>query len=59
VPTLDPEAVLRAISHDKKARDGRVPFVLAPAIGTFRVVYDVPSADVRGALAALASVGSR
>jgi 3-dehydroquinate synthase len=59
VRTLDPEAVLRAISHDKKARDGRVPFVLAPAIGTFRVVYDVPSADVRGALAALASVGSR
>jgi 3-dehydroquinate synthase len=59
VRTLDPEAVLRAISHDKKARDGRVPFVLAPAIGTFRVVYDVPSADVRGALAALATVGSR
>jgi 3-dehydroquinate synthase len=57
--TLDPEAVLRAISHDKKARDGRVPFVLAPAIGTFRVVYDVPPADVRGALADLATVGSR
>jgi len=38
---VDAEAVLAAITHDKKARDGRVPFVLAPSIGAFRVVYDV------------------
>jgi 3-dehydroquinate synthase len=50
---VDAEAVLKAISHDKKARDGRVPFVLAPAIGSFRVVYDVSADDVRAALLAL------
>lgn len=52
-PAVDAEAVLKAIMHDKKARDGRVPFVLAPAIGAFRVVYDVAPEDVRGALAVL------
>jgi 3-dehydroquinate synthetase len=49
--------VLAAIAHDKKARDGRVPFVLAPSIGAFRVVYDVAPADVRAALATLAQEG--
>ena len=51
---VDTEAVLAAITHDKKARDGRVPFVLAPSIGAFRVVYDVSPADVRAALASIA-----
>src|SRR2546426_442628 len=32
---LDVEATLSAITRDKKARDGRVPFVLAPTIGEF------------------------
>jgi 3-dehydroquinate synthetase len=50
---VDADAVLSAISHDKKARDGRVPFVLAPSIGTFRVVYDVPPAEVRAALTSI------
>jgi 3-dehydroquinate synthase len=52
---VDPEAVLTAITHDKKARDGRVPFVLAPRLGDFRVVYDVPPAEVRAVLRALAA----
>jgi 3-dehydroquinate synthase len=52
-PSVDADAVLAAIAHDKKARDGRVPFVLAPSIGAFRVVYDVAPAQVRAALAAL------
>jgi len=52
-PAVDAEAVLAAITHDKKARDGRVPFVLAPSIGAFRVVYDVAPADVRAALASI------
>jgi 3-dehydroquinate synthase len=56
---VDAEAVLKAITHDKKARDGRVPFVLAPAIGAFRVVYDVASGDVREAVASLAAVEAR
>jgi 3-dehydroquinate synthase len=51
---LDVDAVLTAITHDKKARDGRVPFVLAPSLGAFRVVYDVPPAEVRAAVGELA-----
>lgn len=51
---VDADAVLAAMRRDKKARDGRVPFVLAPAIGSFRVVYDVGLAEVRAALAGLA-----
>jgi 3-dehydroquinate synthase len=50
---VDAAAVLDAITRDKKARDGRVPFVLAPAIGSFRVVYDIAAGDVRQAVAAL------
>jgi len=51
---VDTDAVLAAMTHDKKARDGRVPFVLAPSIGAFRVVYDVGPTDVRSALASIA-----
>ena len=47
---VDVEAVLAAMTRDKKARDGRVPFVLAPRLGEFRVVYDVAPADIRAAL---------
>jgi 3-dehydroquinate synthase len=52
---LDADAVLTAITHDKKARDGRVPFVLAPRLGDFRVVYDVPPGEVRAVLRDLAA----
>ena len=54
-PSIDVEPIVAAMSRDKKAKDGRVPFVLAPRIGTFRIVYDVPAADVRAAIASLAS----
>jgi 3-dehydroquinate synthase len=47
---VDAEAVLAAVARDKKARDGRVPFVLAPAIGSFRLVYDVSPDDIRAVL---------
>ena len=50
---VDVEAVLAAIARDKKARDGRVPFVLAPRIGAFRLVYDVSADDIRAVLGAL------
>ncbi|MBI4594450.1 MAG: 3-dehydroquinate synthase, partial [Candidatus Rokubacteria bacterium] len=50
---IDADAILAAIGRDKKARDGRVPFVLAPRIGAFRLVYDVPEADVRASLMTL------
>jgi 3-dehydroquinate synthase len=40
---VDPTTVIEAMSRDKKSRDGRVPFVLAPEIGSFRIVPDVPT----------------
>jgi 3-dehydroquinate synthase len=49
-----PNAVLEALARDKKARDGRVPFVLAPEIGSFRLVFDVPEAAVLDVLDRLA-----
>jgi 3-dehydroquinate synthase len=51
---IDIDPVLTAITRDKKARDGRVPFVLAPRLGDFRVVYDVPPAEIRAALGEIA-----
>ena len=59
VERIDTAALLAAIARDKKARDGRVPFVLAPAIGTFRVVPEVGADDVRAALDALTHVAGR
>lgn len=56
---IDVDAVLQSITHDKKSRDGRVPFVLAPSIGAFRVVYDVAAEQVRRAVAILARPETR
>lgn len=39
---VEPSLILDAIRRDKKARDGRVPFVLAPRIGAHRLVFDIP-----------------
>src|SRR6266849_7160841 len=47
---IDHAALLAAIGRDKKARDGTVPFVLAPRIGEFRLVFDVPPDALRGVL---------
>jgi len=49
-----PAAILEALGRDKKARDGKVPFVFAPEIGAFRLVFDVPYAAVRATLESLA-----
>ena len=46
-----PSLVVEALSRDKKARDGRVLFVLAPEIGAFRLVFDVPTPTILDALA--------
>ncbi len=51
-----PAAILEALGRDKKARDGRVPFVFAPEIGAFRLVFDVPPAAVLETLDELAGV---
>ena len=55
VSSLDasPSAIIEALGRDKKARDGRLPFVLAPEIGAFRLVFDVPATIVRETLEAL------
>jgi len=47
---VDPTTVLDALSRDKKRRDGHVSFVLAPEIGSFRIVPDVPREAVRHVL---------
>jgi len=49
-----PADVVQALGRDKKARDGRVPFVFAPEIGAFRLVFDVPPATVLATLEELA-----
>lgn len=50
-----PTAVVEALSRDKKARDGRIPFVLAPEIGRFQLVFDVPPAEILASLDQLAA----
>jgi 3-dehydroquinate synthase len=51
---IDVDAVLAAMTRDKKSRDGQVPFVLAPEIGTFKVTYGIERDDVRAAVEGLA-----
>lgn len=46
-----PQMIVQAIGRDKKARDGKVPFVLAPRIGEFRLVFDIPADLVSQVLA--------
>jgi len=38
-----PRELWAALRHDKKARDGRVPFVLLKALGRAEVCFDVPA----------------
>jgi 3-dehydroquinate synthase len=39
---VEPAAAVEALSRDKKSRDGRISFVFAPDIGSFRLLSDVP-----------------
>jgi 3-dehydroquinate synthase len=54
VADLDAGDVLDAISHDKKARAGRVPFVLPVAVGRVQIHDDIEPAEVRRALRVMA-----
>lgn len=47
-------ALLEAVSHDKKARAGRVPFVLPTAVGRVVVQDDVTRTEIRRALRVMA-----
>lgn len=50
---VEPAAVLDALTRDKKRRDGQVSFVVAPEIGSFRIVNRVPVEPLLDVLAAL------
>ena len=51
---IAPQRILAALAHDKKAKAGRVPFILPTAIGRVAIHSDVSRAEVRSALRALA-----
>ena len=51
---LSPEAILAAVSRDKKAEAGRVPFILPTAIGRVTVRPDVTKGEIRTALRVMA-----
>jgi 3-dehydroquinate synthase len=51
----EPAAVVEALSRDKKARDGRVPFILSPEIGRYQLVFDVPATEILATLNQLAA----
>jgi 3-dehydroquinate synthase len=43
---IEPRQVAEALRHDKKARDGRVPFVLLRVLGRAELCHDVPTETV-------------
>ena len=51
IPPLNIEAIMQAMQHDKKVREGRVEFVLLKSIGDTVVADDVPPSLVREVLA--------
>jgi 3-dehydroquinate synthase len=59
VSDLPPPAVLSALSRDKKARAGRVPFVLPLAVGRVEIRDDVARAEVVRALRVMAGREAR
>ncbi len=59
VADLAPADVLDALARDKKARAGRVPFILPTAIGRVAIADDVPTAAIRHVLRELGRRPSR
>jgi 3-dehydroquinate synthase len=53
VSDVRPAAILEAIGRDKKAKAGKVPFILPTAIGQVVIHDDVGPAEVRDALRAM------
>jgi 3-dehydroquinate synthase len=49
-PAVDADAILAAMSHDKKVEHGRLRFVLPSRMGNVELVADVDQRDVRAAL---------
>jgi len=59
VSDLQPRAVLDPLARDKKARDGKVPFVLPAAIGRVVIRPDVQRREIERALKVMASREAR
>jgi len=57
--SLSAERVLDAVARDKKAREGRVPFVLPVAIGKVEIAADVATGEVLAALDELRARSAR
>jgi 3-dehydroquinate synthase len=51
IPDLGIEAIMQAMQHDKKVREGRVEFVLLKSIGDTVVTDDVSPSLIREVLA--------
>ena len=47
---VPPERILEAVARDKKAREGRVPFVLPTALGAVAIVPDVTTGEILATL---------
>jgi 3-dehydroquinate synthase len=54
IADLPTASILAALTHDKKKKEGRVPFVLPTAIGSVEVQPDVADAEIRQALREIA-----
>jgi 3-dehydroquinate synthetase len=39
---IDPREIVDALRHDKKARDGRVPFILTRGMGRAEACHEIP-----------------
>lgn len=50
---LDPEAILRAMTLDKKVRDGKIRLVLPDGIGKAVIRDDIPADQIREAIASI------
>ncbi len=57
-PGLDPAGLLDAMQHDKKARAGKLRFVLPSRIGAVELTSDVPLPAVQQVLASLTAATS-
>ena len=55
VSDLAPAPILDALTHDKKARKGRVVFVLPTAVGRVAVKGDVNRGEIKSALKVMAA----
>jgi 3-dehydroquinate synthase len=51
-PRPEPDALLAAMSHDKKVKDGKLVFILVRGLGQAFVTGDVPAAAVKDVLRA-------